>query len=250
MTPVSNAAGAFSVPEANVNGELPGGDQRRGDVGARRPPLAPAPADRRQPATASACTSAVRRWTASGRSTRRRFRAATGRRTTSRSGRRAAGFVNLIDDATFVYHKRSASFGTHKTELIAAAKARLQAKHPQYPPAVKQFLAEDPLRELRSALRGALRRGPAEVKRLPRSRPTVLLVLHSGGGGTPETNRDMARSLAASFRCLTLSCDVDHWVLRQVEADAGGRAGTVRLPQPAGRFASHWTRSAPRPSAG
>lgn len=216
VTPVSNAAGAFSVPDANVDCDLPEGISLAemsalvAYLSPRRRPLAP---------TGNGFCMYIRRAALDlvGAFDEESFPRGYGEENDFSQRAEAAGFVNLIDDATFVYHKRSASFGIHRADLVAAAKERMRVKHPDYPRAVKQFLADDPLRDLRLAVAGTLRRGPAEVKRLPHSRPTALLVLHSGRGGTPETNRDMASSLSASFRCLTLSCDVDHWVLSQID---------------------------------
>ena len=219
VTPVSNAAGAFSVPQANVNSELPEGigiAEMAALVARLSPRLRPtAP-------TANGFCMYIRRELLDrvGGFDEETFPRGYGEENDLSQRAESAGFVNLIDDATFVYHQRSASFGEQKPELIEAAKARLRAKHPQYKPAVTRFLAEDPLCELRSALADALRGGPEPVRRLLRSRPTILLVLHAGKGGTPETNRDLARAVSASFRCLTLACDRDHWVLYELRGGA------------------------------
>ena len=97
----------------------------------------------------------------------------------------AVGLLNLVDDATFV-------------SRLPAAKRRRSP-------------ADDGLDGLRAALRG----GDGAL-------PTILLILHAGGGGTPETNHDLTSSLSASFSCLTLACDMRHWVL----CEAHGRAVT------------------------
>jgi len=67
-----------------------------------------------------------------------------------------AGFVNLIDDATFIYHERSASFGEEKQQLLSNNRKRLNALHPEYSQKIKNWLENDPLNPLRRRIRSEL----------------------------------------------------------------------------------------------
>jgi glycosyltransferase involved in cell wall biosynthesis len=95
---------------------------------------------------------------------------------------RESGLATVLDDATYV-------------SRVAPVRRRGSGD-------------DDGLAPLRAAVAAARRAGAAD-------RPTVLFVLHAGAGGTPQTNRDLARSLSASFRCLTLACDLERWSLTE-----------------------------------
>lgn len=212
VTPISNAAGAFSVPELNVDTPLPEGVSVA-DMSALVARLSP----RRRPEapTGNGFCMYISRAALDhvGSFDADAFPRGYGEENDFCQRAISAGFINVIDDATFVYHQRSASFGPEKAELIENARHSLQERYPTYPARVRSFLAEDPLQDLRKSVATALRAGTAEVRRLPRARPTILVVLHSGGGGTPATTRDLFSALASTFRCLTLKCDVTSWSL-------------------------------------
>ena len=214
VTAVSNNAGAFSVPVANQDNPLPEGvtvDEMAAlvaRVSPRRRPEAP---------TGNGFCMYVRREALEsvGDFDADAFPRGYGEENDFCQRARKAGFVNLIDDATFVYHKRSASFGAEKQELIAGARDMLAKRHPRYKPDVTSFLADDPLRDLRASVGSTIDGGSSALRRILASRPTLLIVLHAGKGGTPATNSDLVTSLAATFRCLTLSCDLQRWVLME-----------------------------------
>ena len=50
-----------------------------------------------------------------------------------------AGYKNLIEDSTFVFHHRSASFGDEKTLLSAAGSDALRSLHPEYKALVQRL---------------------------------------------------------------------------------------------------------------
>jgi GT2 family glycosyltransferase len=66
------------------------------------------------------------------------------------------GFIHVIDDATFIYHQRSGSGSAVKTAVLPECMARLHRMHPQYRIRVLQWLVDDPLDEFRRRLQNAL----------------------------------------------------------------------------------------------
>ena len=68
-----------------------------------------------------------------------------------------AGFVHVLDDATFVYHAGGRSFQGSARALKRAAARRLSRIHPGYLPTIAAFLSEDPLRAARDRVVEALR---------------------------------------------------------------------------------------------
>jgi len=60
-----------------------------------------------------------------------------------------AGYVHVLDDATFIYHAGQRSFGASSREHKTAAHRVLRRFQPEYLPTVARFLEEDPLRSMR-----------------------------------------------------------------------------------------------------
>lgn len=84
-----------------------------------------------------------------------------------------AGFLNVLDDATFIYHAGQRSFGASRSGRVRAAHRAMARLHPEYLPTVARFLREDPLRPARdrvlagiSCRRSATRPGPGRVLHL------------------------------------------------------------------------------------
>ena len=68
-----------------------------------------------------------------------------------------AGFLNVLDDATFLYHAGQRSFGASPAARVKAAHRAMARLHPDYLPTVDRFLREDPLRPARERVVAGLR---------------------------------------------------------------------------------------------
>jgi GT2 family glycosyltransferase len=84
-----------------------------------------------------------------------------------------AGFLNVLDDATFIYHAGQRSFGASRSARVEAAHRALERLHPEYLSTIARFLREDPLRPARERVMAELRgprrsreRGPRRVLHL------------------------------------------------------------------------------------
>ena len=236
VTPLSNAAGAFSVPAINVNAELPEHMtvDRMGALVERlsakvRPPV---------PTGNGFCMYLTRAaLDAVGAFDVEAFPRGYGEENDWSMRASAAGFVHLIDDATFVYHKHGSSFAGDRSPLMASARETMRRLHPTYKEQVTAFLADDRLAALREALRVTMER-PERVEAVLEDRPTLLFVLHESQGGTPLTNADLIGSIANEFRCLLLSCGPERWDL-----SAYGRDGFELVEQAS--FAERWRADRP-----
>lgn len=114
-----------------------------------------------------------------------------------------AGWRNLIDDRTYVFHERSRSFGAAKTELMAAGRAVVDARYPEYKSAIQLFGTCEKIALARHQARLALRDCAEGRAPLPR----VLFVVSTATGGTPQTNRDLMEALSGAVEGWVLRCD-------------------------------------------
>jgi glycosyltransferase involved in cell wall biosynthesis/GT2 family glycosyltransferase len=114
----------------------------------------------------------------------------------------AAGFVHVLDDATYVWHAGSRSFGRARAARVRRAERLLARRHPRYVPTLGAFLQADPLAPVRARVLDALR---PVARPATRSRPTdtatVLHVVHGwptlSPGGTEAYAAGLARAQAA-----------------------------------------------------
>jgi GT2 family glycosyltransferase len=67
-----------------------------------------------------------------------------------------AGFVHVLDDATFIFHEGQRSFGKSRDERIRIGERALRRRHPEYIPTIAAFIREDPLRPLRERVMAGL----------------------------------------------------------------------------------------------
>ncbi|MHC1550922.1 glycosyltransferase [Phyllobacterium sp. K27] len=117
-----------------------------------------------------------------------------------RAGR--AGWKHVVDDATLVYHVRSASFGTEKNQLMINGRAKLDERYPEYDQAIRVFHGSA-LKRARARVQDAFNT-PNEL--LP-VRPRVLFVISTVSGGTPQTNKDLMSALSDRYEPFLLRCD-------------------------------------------
>ena len=216
VTPLSNAAGAFSIPVRNEINDIPAG--RSADDVAE---LVERFSDRLLPEAPTGngfCMYITRAAIdAVGLFDEDAFPRGYGEENDFCVRASNAGFVHLIEDATYIYHRRSASFGAEKEKLIAASRLRLREMHPGYKPAVDEWLARDDLAGLRERLSAALAAPASE------SRPTpgacILYIVHDGQGGTRFTSEDLISRVAKDYRCLLLRVAVDSWTLLEARGN-------------------------------
>jgi GT2 family glycosyltransferase/glycosyltransferase involved in cell wall biosynthesis len=115
-----------------------------------------------------------------------------------------AGFENLVDDRTLVWHRRSASFGETRHAHIAAGREVLAERYPEYRTLTGGFRDDQAFLAIRWRLRRALEAARRSGE-LPR--PRLLFVISTTSGGTPQTNRDLMAALADRYEPWVLRCD-------------------------------------------
>jgi glycosyltransferase involved in cell wall biosynthesis len=145
------------------------------------------------------------------------------------------GFVNLIDDATYIFHKRSASFKEKKKDIIDESTRRLRSLHPDYKARVSRWLKADPLDDFREHLGKVIKYNQAALTKTPlkSDKPVILYILHSGGGGVLHTSFDLFNEAARHYHCFLLKTGLAQWQLYE----AGERGGQVVKEY---RFRTQW----------
>lgn len=215
VTALSNAAGAFSVPEKNAVNALPPGwgvDEMATFVERTSQRLRPV-----VPTGNGFClylTSIAR--AAVGRFDADNFPSGYGEENDFCLRASAAGLVNLIDDATYVFHRRSASFGAAKDEILKTSRKVLDRLHPTYTQRIREWSENDSLDPVRTQLQEKLvEAGEHGWKSfLPdEERQCLLFVLHDGTGGTRFTSEDLSNAMAQSYRTIVLLAALDRWTL-------------------------------------
>jgi GT2 family glycosyltransferase/glycosyltransferase involved in cell wall biosynthesis len=217
VTAISNAAGAFSVPRKNAINNLPPGwsvDQMAAFIEHTSQRIRPA-----VPTGNGFCmyiTSAAR--AAVGHFDAEHFPNGYAEENDYCLRASAAGLVHLIDDATYVFHRQSASFGPAKEQTLKKSRATLDELHPQYTQLIRQWSqmdALDPVREnMGRQIDAVLLNGIEGV--LPRDeRPCLLFVLHDGAGGTRFCAEDLSQAMASRYRVILLRAAVDSWSIDQ-----------------------------------
>jgi GT2 family glycosyltransferase len=134
---------------------------------------------------------------------------------------KARGFANIIDDATFVYHRGNMSFKEMREALSRANTEILRQRYPDYEQSVAQFCSENPLSAVHSRIWNRL------ISRwLKAKKQSVLHVLHNGPfvgrrhgiGGTESHVQSITRHDTTSAH-FSLTPGVGHLYLSAHTAD-------------------------------
>jgi GT2 family glycosyltransferase/glycosyltransferase involved in cell wall biosynthesis len=112
---------------------------------------------------------------------------------------RKAGWRNIIDDRTYIFHDRSKSFGDEKNDLIKNGREVIDIKYPDYKKAIQVFSSSEKIKSARYLASKAVSDCFKKIK------PRILYVISTQTGGTPQTNRDLMFSLIGT---------VEPWLFR------------------------------------
>lgn len=141
---------------------------------------------------------------------------------------RRAGWANLVDDATYVFHERSRSFGESKTALMAAGRAVVDARYPEYGQAIRVFSQGADLQLARWRAAQAIE----DCNRPAAGLPAMLFVVSTQTGGTPQTNLDLMRQLADEADLWLLRCDSRDLTLSRLDGKVMTPVRTHTLGEP------------------
>ena len=221
VTPLSDNAGAFSAPEPGARASIPpslSGDEI-GRLVAQR-------SQRRYPQTptGNGFCMYIRREALDecGLFDQEAFPRGYGEENDFCMRALRAGWTHIVDDASYVFHERSSSFGDERKQLAENGREVIDERYPEYTQLVRDFLASEDMTVAVYTVRSAFQ----EVEYGQTVRPRLLTVIHGGGGGTPATNLDLMQALSDRYDSFQLSCDARRLTLRRLrngELEGSGR---------------------------
>jgi GT2 family glycosyltransferase/glycosyltransferase involved in cell wall biosynthesis len=240
VTAVSNAAGSFSVPVPDVDNRLPEGmtAQDMADL-----VLAISPRSIPRAPTGNGFCMYVNRVALerTGGFDQDAFPDGYGEENDFCLRATAKGFVHLVDDRTYVYHRHAASYGERRAALLERNLATLRARHPGYPAEVAAWRGTNTLGLLRQRLSRALRRGRPNAEP-GRDEVPVLYVTNEGFGGVQNTTLDLLRVVSRTHPCVLLTTGLGEWTIREFPQTTGEQQTVIR-------FATPWKLSLPLDAA-
>ena len=116
-----------------------------------------------------------------------------------------AGWKQVVDERTLVYHVRSASFKEEKETLYRSGRTVVDRRYPEYKEVATGFVHSVEMNNMRYAARKLIKLPPIAFSRRPL--PKVLYVIATQTGGTPQTNRDLMGGLKERYSTMLLHCD-------------------------------------------
>ena len=122
---------------------------------------------------------------------------------------------NVLDDSTYIYHARSASFSNEKAALIEKNSLTVNRKYPEYEELVQKFVKSTIFEDLRWSIQAELRNLPIEFVK---NKKRILFVIFEGGG-TPQSNDDLIKYLQKDYECYLLVSDSTKIILTKFSND-------------------------------
>jgi GT2 family glycosyltransferase len=92
------------------------------------------------------------------------------------------GWTHVIDDATLIYHVRSASFGDARNDLLRAGRAVLDRRYPDYTGLVRRFEKNRESQRVRQRIEAAL-----AARQASRHAVKARILTAAGAGDDPQT---------------------------------------------------------------
>ena len=112
------------------------------------------------------------------------------------------GWKHIVDDSTLIYHKGSASFGKAKENLVHKNRKILDNKHPNYTNEVKKFVSSPILASIKKRINNSIH---STNSGYIYARNRVLFVLHEGGGGVIKTTLELHNEIYDRFEIFVLT---------------------------------------------
>lgn len=129
-----------------------------------------------------------------------------------------AGFINIVDDRCFVFHKGGRSFGSEKTELIKNNRKLIDARYPEYKSLIDKAFKE-PVWAYMDGVIEKYHRADRREREQMLHKPSALFVIHEAKGGAVNTTYDLAAALCTKYMSFVLVTGIKKWKLFKVSTE-------------------------------
>lgn len=226
VTPFSNAAGAFSVPEIGINAPIPFPFtvlkmarliERLSDYVYPQVP------------TGNGFCMYIKRQTLDeiGEFDEENFGRGYGEENDFCMRALKAGWRHIIDDSLFIYHRGNSSFGQEKQTLLHRHRETLNRLYPEYTGLVDEFISSPSINALRSRIGDRLKNGAPDLC-LDKAR--LLLLLDQDSGAAPMTNADLLSRFSDTHQCFLLASNGTEMTLSAWEGDQSVEKQRWQIP--------------------
>ena len=118
------------------------------------------------------------------------------------------GWINLIDDSTYIFHKDNSSLNEYDGFDGNNLKMSNEKYH-IYNKSIKSFLESDGIKSISNSVTNAL----TNYDSLKFNKKRILYVMHDAIGGTPKTNKDLMGVVEGFYDCYLLTSDGNEMIL-------------------------------------
>lgn len=146
-----------------------------------------------------------------------------------------AGWVNIVDTKTYIYHQRSASFKDSKYQLMEDGINQVKKDFPEYSGAIKAIGGSELFKKARTAIANNLEK---YTKVSPIAKPKIMFVISTRTGGTPQTNLDLMRQLSEIYDCYALASNSKTVEILKAETEGYEVVESYTLSQPV-KYSTH-----------
>ena len=102
------------------------------------------------------------------------------------------GWQNVIDMSTYIFHNHNVSFGDEKNELLKINREHLGRKFPEYKARIDNFIELNEYKKIRDNIKLYLE----HENNIQFNRKRILYVIHEGKGGTLYTSTDLMKHIS------------------------------------------------------
>ncbi|WP_304125524.1 glycosyltransferase [Methanosphaera cuniculi] len=114
-----------------------------------------------------------------------------------------AGWENVIDPTVYIYHNQGSSFGKKRQKLMDTNRKYLETKHPDYKAKVTEFLESEDYLHVREDIGDAL--ANEKIINEDNNKKNILYVIHESKGGTPYTTNDLMQHISDDYNVYLLT---------------------------------------------
>lgn len=141
----------------------------------------------------------------------------------------AAGYRQLIDERTYVFHREGASFGEKRSKLMARGTENIRRLHPSYEAFVADAFGGADVADARNAVGSAIARAATAHNR---PAPRIMMVVQDLTGAVARATRALAAELRPLYETLILSSDGDAITVHACHGERLVRLDSVNLRVP------------------